>query len=155
MTGMALTHCILGKYLGVVCHCFPPPLDVPTFAARCLYFRNDARDPSIERWNYVGEKYLCLLFVLKYGTEKLIHFVIGLPSLSLTYRIRYNGTGHTDHQQLEGKSMLLSAEVHRTFLQLFRLLPDSRLRSFPSVSFPIPYSGSSSHMMLRPNLAAL
>ena len=48
---------ILGKYLGVVCHCFPPPLDVPTFAAKCLYVRNDARDPSSERWNYVGEKH--------------------------------------------------------------------------------------------------
>ena len=23
-TGMALVHCILGKFLGVVCHCFPP-----------------------------------------------------------------------------------------------------------------------------------
>jgi len=22
--GMALAHCILGKFLGVVCHCFPP-----------------------------------------------------------------------------------------------------------------------------------
>ena len=51
MTGMALAHCILGKFLGVVCHCFPPPLDVPTFAARCLYVRNDARDPGSERWN--------------------------------------------------------------------------------------------------------
>ena len=50
MTGMALAHCILGKFLGVVCDCFPPPLDVPTFAARCLYVRNDARDPSSERW---------------------------------------------------------------------------------------------------------
>jgi len=35
VTGMALAHCILGKYLGVVCHCFPPPLDVPTLAVRC------------------------------------------------------------------------------------------------------------------------
>ena len=51
MTGMVLAHCILGKFLGVVCHCFPLPLDVPTFAARCLYVRNDARDPSSERWN--------------------------------------------------------------------------------------------------------
>jgi hypothetical protein len=25
-------------------------LDVPTFAARCLYVRNYARDPSSERW---------------------------------------------------------------------------------------------------------
>jgi hypothetical protein len=23
-TGMALVRCILGKFLGVVCHCFPP-----------------------------------------------------------------------------------------------------------------------------------
>ena len=57
VTGMALPHCILGKYLGVVCHCFPPPLDVPTFASKCLYVRNDARDPSSERWNYLGEKH--------------------------------------------------------------------------------------------------
>ena len=33
---MALARCILGKFLGVGCHCFPPPLDVPTFCARCL-----------------------------------------------------------------------------------------------------------------------
>ena len=36
VTGMAVAHCILGKFLGVVCHCFPPPLDVPILAARCL-----------------------------------------------------------------------------------------------------------------------
>jgi len=41
---MALAHCILGKFLGVGCHCFPPPLDVPTFSARCLHV-HDARDP--------------------------------------------------------------------------------------------------------------
>ena len=56
MTGVALAHCILGKFLGVVCHCFPPPLDVPTFAARCLYVRNDARDPSSEKWNCGRER---------------------------------------------------------------------------------------------------
>ena len=51
MTGMALAHCILGKFLGVVCHCFPPSLDVPTFSARCLHVRNDTRDPNRERRN--------------------------------------------------------------------------------------------------------
>ena len=30
-TGVALVRWILGKFLGVVCHCFPPRLDVPTF----------------------------------------------------------------------------------------------------------------------------
>jgi hypothetical protein len=34
---MALARCILGKFLGVGCHCFPPPLDVPIFSARCLH----------------------------------------------------------------------------------------------------------------------
>ena len=36
-TGMALAHCILGSFLGVGCHCFPLPFDVPTFASRCLH----------------------------------------------------------------------------------------------------------------------
>ena len=53
---MALAHCILGKFLGVVCHCFPPPLDVPTFVARCLYVCNDATDPSSEMWKCGREK---------------------------------------------------------------------------------------------------
>ena len=40
-----LAHCILGKFLGIVCHCFSPPLDVPTFAT--TFVLSDARDPSI------------------------------------------------------------------------------------------------------------
>ena len=47
-TGIALVRCILGTFLGVVCHCFPTRLDLPTFATRCL---NDSRDPSGGRWN--------------------------------------------------------------------------------------------------------
>ena len=53
---MAMLRCILCKFLGEVCHCFPPRLDVPTFAARCLHVRNDARDRSSERWNYGRER---------------------------------------------------------------------------------------------------
>ena len=45
-TGKALVRCNLDKFLGVVCHCFPPCLDVPTFATRCLHVRHNARDPS-------------------------------------------------------------------------------------------------------------
>jgi len=37
---MALAHCILGKFLGVGCHYFPLPLDVPLGA----FTSNDARD---------------------------------------------------------------------------------------------------------------
>jgi len=51
-----LAHYILGKFLGVFFHCFPPPLDVPTFATTCLCVRSDARDPSSERWNCGRER---------------------------------------------------------------------------------------------------
>jgi len=47
-TGISLVRCVLGKFLGVACHCFPPHLDIPNFVTRCL---NDARDPSSRRWN--------------------------------------------------------------------------------------------------------
>jgi hypothetical protein len=50
-TGTAVARCILDKFLGVVCHCFPLPLDVPTFTARCLHVSNNASAPSSERWN--------------------------------------------------------------------------------------------------------
>jgi len=43
-----LAHCILVKFLGIVCHCFSPPLDVPSFATTCLCVLSDARDPSSE-----------------------------------------------------------------------------------------------------------
>jgi len=43
-------------FLGVVCHFFPPRLDVPTFTAMCLHVRNNTRDPSSERWNYGRER---------------------------------------------------------------------------------------------------
>ena len=44
VTVMTLAHCILGKFLGVVYHCFPQPLDVSTLAARC--FRPQRRERS-------------------------------------------------------------------------------------------------------------
>ena len=52
-----LAHCILSTFLGIVCHCFSPPLDVPTFATTCLCVLSDARDPSSERWNCGRERY--------------------------------------------------------------------------------------------------
>jgi hypothetical protein len=48
-TGMALALCILGKFLGVVCHFFPLPLDAPTFAARCLHVPNNT-SRKVELW---------------------------------------------------------------------------------------------------------
>ena len=45
---MALPRCILGKYLRVGCHCFPPPLDVPTVSARCLHVQRRERPLAAE-----------------------------------------------------------------------------------------------------------
>ena len=55
-TGMALAHCILGSFLGVGCHCFPPPLDVPTFASRCLHVQA-TWETSISERRITGEKW--------------------------------------------------------------------------------------------------
>ena len=43
VTVMVLAHCILGEFLGVVFHWFPPPLDDPTLAARCLRLQRRER----------------------------------------------------------------------------------------------------------------
>jgi hypothetical protein len=40
---MALARCILGKFLGVGCHFFPPPLDFPTFSAKWLHVQRRER----------------------------------------------------------------------------------------------------------------
>jgi hypothetical protein len=45
---MALARCNLRKFLGVGCHFFSPPLDVPTFSARCLYVQRCVRPPAEE-----------------------------------------------------------------------------------------------------------
>ena len=45
---MALALCILGKFLRVGCHGFPPPLDVPTFSARCLHVQRRDRPLAAE-----------------------------------------------------------------------------------------------------------
>ena len=87
---MALAHFMLGKFLGVVCHCFPPPLDVPAFAARCLYVRNDARDPSSERWNCGREivRYFCLNsdFHINLGIFYMLQFYDMGPTALLPLR---------------------------------------------------------------------
>jgi hypothetical protein len=53
---MALAHCILGKSLGVGCHCFPPPLDVPTFSARCLHVQRLERPLAAEGGTLRGQQ---------------------------------------------------------------------------------------------------
>ena len=75
VTGKSLAHCILGKSLGIDCHCFPPALDVPTFAPRSLYVRNDARDPSSYRWKCGREIFPVILpkFRLPLKFSDLLH----------------------------------------------------------------------------------
>jgi len=45
---MDMTRCNLGKFLVV-----------PTFVARRLQVRKDARDPSGESWNYLSKRQSC------------------------------------------------------------------------------------------------
>ena len=87
-----LAHCILGKFLGVVCHCFPPPSDVPTFAATCKCVRSDARDPSSERWNCGRERCPVAIlpkFLLPRKFRDLLHAV----------NLRHGTNGFTSHSK--------------------------------------------------------
>ena len=43
-TGMALVRCILGKFLGVACHCFPPLF-------RCSHFSPPGASTSATTWD--------------------------------------------------------------------------------------------------------
>ena len=74
-TGMALVYCILGSFLGVGCHCFPPPLDVPTFASRCLHVQATWETSISERRNYGREMagQFCLWFRLPRKHRVLWH----------------------------------------------------------------------------------
>ena len=74
-TGMALAHCILGSFLGVGCHCFPPLLDVPTFACRCLHVQATWETSISERRNYGREMagQFCLWFQLPRKPRVLWH----------------------------------------------------------------------------------
>ena len=53
---MALARYILGKFLGVGCHCFPPPLDVPTFSTRCLHVQRHKRPLAAEGGTLRGQE---------------------------------------------------------------------------------------------------
>jgi hypothetical protein len=60
-TGLALAHCILGKFLGVGCHCFPPTSDVPTFSARCLHVQRRQRPLAAEGGTLRGREMFRLI----------------------------------------------------------------------------------------------
>jgi hypothetical protein len=62
-TGMALVRCILGKFLGAACHCFPRPPDrttfspaVPPFAAGILHVVADVEAPGGESGKLLKKK---------------------------------------------------------------------------------------------------
>jgi len=53
---MALAGCVLREFLGVGCHFFPPPLDVPTFSARCLHVQRREGPPAAEGGTLCGRE---------------------------------------------------------------------------------------------------
>jgi hypothetical protein len=63
-TGMVLACCILGKFLGVGCHWFPPPLDVPAFPPDASTSAT-TWEILAAKWGTVGEKW-CLVILPKW-----------------------------------------------------------------------------------------
>ena len=73
VTSMALAHCILGSFLGVGCHCFPPPLDVPTFASRCLHVQATWETSIRQNYRRQMAGQFCLWFRLPRKPRVLWH----------------------------------------------------------------------------------
>jgi hypothetical protein len=69
---MALAHCILSTFLGVGCHCLHPPLDVPTFSARCLHVQRRERTQAAEGGTLRGRE-MFWRNVIKQFSRLLIH----------------------------------------------------------------------------------
>jgi len=89
---MALACNILGKFLGVGCHSFPPPWDVPTFVAMCLHILRDARDPSSKRWKCGREHWPVILPKWQFPRHLGIFYMpqMGpMDLLPLTYLLTY------------------------------------------------------------------
>ena len=73
-----------GQFLGGSLPLIPPTLDVPTFAARCLYVRNDARDPSSERWNCGRE--ICPVILPKFRLTRKFRDLLRVHVANLRHR---------------------------------------------------------------------
>ena len=72
---MVLTHCILRNFLGVGCHCFPPPLDVPTFSARFLHVQRRKRPLAAEGGTHGREMFrqISSRIRLPHNSRDLLH----------------------------------------------------------------------------------
>jgi hypothetical protein len=112
---MALARCILGKFLGVGCHFFPPPLEVPTFSARCLHVQRLERTPAAEDGILRGREMLRQIWPrnrIPRNSGDLLH----------TSNLRYGTDGFTSPPK-EGVLRIFST------LKIRRLLPDLNPRT--------------------------
>ena len=92
-TDMALACCFLDKVLGVGCHYFPPPLDIPTFAARYLQACTTRR---VELWARILSG--------KFSRNDELHSILG----SFTRRKLRHGTDGFTSPPKEGVLRILS-----------------------------------------------
>jgi hypothetical protein len=108
---MALAHCILGNFLGVGCHCFPPPLAVPTFSARCLHVQRREGPPAAEGGTLRGRK-KCFD---KFRLESDLHVILG-KSATWDRRLYVPSEGRRAEDFFALKNPMVSAGFEPAFL---------------------------------------
>jgi hypothetical protein len=106
---MALAHCILEKFLGVGCHCFPPPLDVPTFSARCLHVQRRERPLAAEGGTLHGREMF--------------------RQISSRIRLPHNSRNLLHAANLRHERDVFTSPPKEGFLRIFSPLKIGRLRS--------------------------
>jgi len=71
---MALARCILAKFLGLGYHFFPPPLDFPTFSARCLHVQLRERPLTVKGGTLRGRE----MFRQIWPRNPYFHVILGI-----------------------------------------------------------------------------
>ena len=117
--------------MGIVCHCFSPPLDVPTFATTCLCVLSDARDPSSERWNCGRER--CPVVILpKFRPPRKFRDLLHAANL------RHGTDGFTSPSEGRRAEDFFALKIPRTWVPKASTLPlDHRSRFFFFISHKI------------------
>jgi hypothetical protein len=132
---MALAHCILGKFIGLGCHCFPPHLDVPTFSARCLHVQRSERPLAAEGGTLRGRemfRQISSRIRLPRNSRDVLH----------SANLRHGTDGFTSHPK-EGISRIFSP------LKIRRFRPGLNPRTWVPKASTLPLDHRSRYMTIR------
>jgi hypothetical protein len=108
---MALARCVLGKFLGVGCHSFPPPLEVPTISARFFHVQRPERPLAAKGGTIRGREMFQKLW-------PRIRILPNYRDLLDPAKLRHGTDGFTSPPKESAYTMQIRLESSRIYLTL-------------------------------------